>query len=146
MRKTFEELQKMCEALKVDRLNSWSRVNCIHNSLYEYYLKYILHKEEDRDDSIYKVTGGISHDIIERFYTGEITYKNMLEEFEDGWVTAFDVAELKFVRGDGERNKSIAAKYYYDLKNFFSTHEVITDKIDIEQFITIKVGDEYYQG
>lgn len=146
MRKTFEELQKMCEALKVDRLNSWSRVNCIHNSLYEYYLKYILHKEEDRDDSIYKVTGGISHDIIERFYTGEITYKDMLEEFEDGWVTAFDVAELKFVRGDGERNKSIAAKYYYDLKNFFSTHEVITDKIDIEKFVTIKVGDEYYQG
>ena len=146
MRKTFEELQKMCEALKVDRLNSWSRVNCIHNSLYEYYLKYILHKEEDRDDSIYKVTGGISHDIIERFYTGEITYKDMLEEFEDGWVTAFDIAELKFVRGDGERNKSIAAKYYYDLKNFFSTHEVITDKIDIEKFVTIKVGDEYYQG
>ena len=136
----------MCEALKVDRLNSWSRVNCIHNSLYEYYLKYILHKEEDRDDSIYKVTGGISHDIIERFYTGEITYKDMLEEFEDGWVTAFDIAELKFVRGDGERNKSIAAKYYYDLKNFFSTHEVITDKIDIEKFVTIKVGDEYYQG
>ncbi len=146
MRKTFEELQKMCEALKVDRLNSWSRVNCVHNSLYEYYLKYILHKEEDRDDSIYKVTGGISHDIIERFYTGEITYKDMLEEFEDGWVTAFDIAELKFVRGDGERNKSIAAKYYYDLKNFFSTHEVITDKIDIEKFVTIKVGDEYYQG
>lgn len=136
----------MCEALKVDRLNSWSRVNCIRNSLYEYYLKYILHKEEDRDDSIYKVTGGISHDIIERFYTDEIIYKDMLEEFEDGWVTAFDIAELKFVRGDGERNKSIAAKYYYDLKNFFSTHEVITDKIDIEKFVTIKVGDEYYQG
>lgn len=136
----------MCEALKVDRLNSWSRVNCIRNSLYEYYLKYILHKEEDRDDSIYKVTGGISHDIIERFYTDKIIYKDMLEEFEDGWVTAFDIAELKFVRGDGERNKSIAAKYYYDLKNFFSTHEVITDKIDIEKFVTIKVGDEYYQG
>ena len=146
MRKTFEELQKMCEALKVDRLNSWSRVNCIHNSLYEYYLKYVLHKEEDRDDSIYKVTGGISHDIIEKFYTGEITYENMLEEFEDGWITAFDVAELKFVRGDGERNKSIATKYYYDLKDFFSKHEVITDKIDIEQFVAIKVGDEYYQG
>ena len=50
MRKTFEELQKMCEALKVDRLNSWSRVNCIHNSLYEYYLKYVLNKEEYRED------------------------------------------------------------------------------------------------
>lgn len=136
----------MCEALGTDRLNSWSRVNCIHNSLYEYYLKYILHKEEDRDDSIYKVTGGISHDILEKYYTAQIPYDAMVEEFEDGWTTAFDIAELKFVRGDGDRNKSIANKYYYDLKNFFSTHERIKDRIDIEQFITVKIGEEYYQG
>ena len=136
----------MCEALGTDRLNSWSRVNCIHNSLYEYYLKYILHKEEDRDDSIYIVTGGISHDILEKYYTAQIPYDAMVEEFEDGWTTAFDIAELKFVRGDGDRNKSIANKYYYDLKNFFSTHERIKDRIDIEQFITVKIGEEYYQG
>lgn len=146
MRVNSEKIKKMCEALGIDRLNSWSRVNCIHNSLYEYYLKYILHKEEDRDDSIYKVTGGISHDILEKYYTAQIPYDAMVEEFEDGWTTAFDIAELKFVRGDGDRNKSIANKYYYDLKNFFSTHERIKDRIDIEQFITVKIGEEYYQG
>lgn len=146
MRVNSEKIKKMCEALGTDRLNSWSRVNCIHNSLYEYYLKYILHKEEDRDDSIYKVTGGISHDILEKYYTAQIPYDAMVEEFEDGWTTAFDIAELKFIRGDGDRNKSIANKYYYDLKNFFSTHERIKDRIDIEQFITVKIGEEYYQG
>ena len=57
MRISYEELNKMCGALGVDRMNSWSRVNCVHNSLYEYYLKYILHKKEDRSDSIYVVTG-----------------------------------------------------------------------------------------
>lgn len=146
MRVSYEDLKKLCEALKTDRLNSWSRVNCVHNSLYEYLLKYILHIKEDRDDSIYKVTGGISHDIMERFYTHELDYDKMAEEFDDGWMTAFDIAELKFVRGDGKRNQSIADKYYYDLKNFFETHEVITEPIDIEQFVTVKVGDEYYQG
>lgn len=146
MRVSYEDLKKLCEALGTDRLNSWSRVNCVHNSLYEYYLKYILHEKEDRDDSIYKVTGGISHDIMERFYTHELEYNKMVEEFDDGWMTAFDIAELKFVRGDGKRNQSIADKYYYDLKNFFETHEVITEPIDIEQFVTVKVGDEYYQG
>lgn len=143
---SYEELQKMCEALGVDRLNSWSRVNCVHNGLYEYFLKYVLHKKEDRDDSIYKVTGGISHDIIERFYTEELAYEKMAEEFDEGWMMAFDIADLKFVRGDGARNNSIATKYYYDLKNFFETHEKITDHIDIEKFVTVKVGDEYYQG
>ena len=73
MRVSYEDLQKMCEALGVDRLNSWSRVNCIHNSLYEYLLKYILHKKEDRADSIYVVTGGLSHEILEKFYGKEMS-------------------------------------------------------------------------
>ena len=146
MRVSYEDLKKLCGALKTDRLNSWSRVNCVHNSLYEYYLKYILHKKEDHDDSIYKVTGGLSHDIIERLYTNKLAYENMVDEFDTGWMTAFDIGDLKFVRGDGNRNQSIANKYYYDLRNFFKTHEVITEPIDIEQFITVKIGDEYYQG
>ena len=146
MRVSYEELQKMCEALGVDRLNSWSRVNCIHNSLYEYLLKYILHKKEDRADSIYVVTGGLSHEILEKFYGKEISYADMVNEFEDGWTMAFDMADLKFVRSDSERNNNIANKYYYDLKNFFSTHEPITSQMNIEEFIKIKVGDEYYQG
>lgn len=146
MRVSYEDLKKLCGALGTDRLNSWSRVNCVHNSLYEYYLKYILHEKEDRSDSIYVVTGGLSHTILERFYGKEIKYEDMVNEFDDGWVLAFNVSELKFVRGDGRRNQSIADKYYYDLQNFFTTHEVITDHMDIEEFVCIKIGDEYYQG
>lgn len=146
MRISYEELNKMCGALGVDRMNSWSRVNCVHNSLYEYYLKYILHKKEDRSDSIYVVTGGLSHEILEKFYGKEISYEEMINEFDDGWMMAFDVADLKFVRGDSKRNNNIANKYYYDLYNFFSTHEIITQKMSIEEFVYVKIGNEYYQG
>jgi acetone carboxylase gamma subunit len=146
MRKRFEELNELCKKLNTDRLWSWSRVNCTHNSLYEYFLKYIAHEKEDRADSIYTVTGGISHDIIEKFYSGEITKEQMLEEFEDGWVTAFDISELKFNRSDSEKNNDIADKYYKNLEHFFKNHTVLKNKVALEQFITIKIGDEYYQG
>ena len=146
MRLNNDKINEICKKLNTDRLNSWSRVNCVHNSLYEYYLKYILQKKEDHDDSIYKVTGGISHDILEKYYTNEIKYDEMIEQFEDGWMAAFDIGELKFVRSDENRNKSIANKYYYDLKNFFKSHEEIKDNITIEQFTIVKIGNEYYQG
>ena len=146
MRVSYEELNELCSKLETDRLWSWSRVNCVHNSLYEYFLKYVLKRKEDRDNSIYKVTGGISHDIIEKFYSGEIEYDQMIEEFNDGWMTAFDIAELKFNRSDSEKNDSIAEKYYYDLENFFKTHNKIPYKVQLEQFVTVKIGEEYYQG
>lgn len=119
----------MCGALGTDRLNSWSRLNCAENSLYEYYLNYILHKKKDREDSIYVVTGGLSHEILEKFYGKEIKYTDMINEFKDGWIMAFEMADLKFIRNDSERNKSLGNKYYYDLCNFFSTHEIITQKM-----------------
>lgn len=146
MRKTSEELNALCIKFNTDRLWSWSRINCVHNSLYEYYLKYIKHVKGDRDDSIYKVTGGISHDVLEKFYSNEIEYEKMLEEFDDGWLTAFNIAELKFNRSDSARNESIADKYYYDLQHFFKNHQKIPHKVMLEQFITVKIGKEFYQG
>lgn len=146
MRKTYEELNELCKKFDTDRLWSWSRVNCTHNSLYEYYLKYIAHEKEDRADSIYTVTGGISHDIIEKFYSGEITKEQMLEEFNDGWTIAFDIGDLKFNRSDSEKNNDIADKYYKNLEHFFKNHTVLPQKVALEQFVTIKIGDEYYQG
>lgn len=146
MRLNGEEIQKICNELGVDRLNSWSRTNCVKNSLYEYYLKYILHKKEDRANSIYVVTGGMSHEILEKLYLKEIQYDDMSDLFEDSWMTAFDISELKFDRSDSGKNKRIADKYYYDLSHFFMNHEKIKEKIDIEQFVTTKIGNEYYQG
>lgn len=146
MRKTYEELEELKKQFNTDRLWSWSRKNCVHNSLYEYFLRYIKHEKEDRQDSIYVITGGMSHNIIEDFYSNKITKEQMVEEFDDAWITAFDISELKFNRSDTEKNNNIADKYYKDLKHFFQNHIVITDKILLEQFVTVKVGEEYFQG
>ena len=146
MRKTSEELNELCKQLNTDILWSWSRVNCVHNSLYEYYLKYIKHATPDRDNSIYTVTGGICHDIIEKFYNEEISYEQMIDEFNDGWMTAYEIGELKFDRSDSDKNQNIANKYYKDLAHFFTNHKKLPYKLQLEQFVTVKIGDEFYQG
>ena len=97
-RLTSEELQTLMKNEGVSRIWSWSKWNCFHTSPYEYFLKYILHKKEDRTDCIYTTTGGIAHDIMERRYTGKLSYEQMIDDFEDGWVTAFNIAEMKFDR------------------------------------------------
>lgn len=144
-RKTSEELNDIKKKYNVSRLWSWSRYNAYHNSKYEYFLKYIKKAKEDRCDCIYTTTGGMAHDILEKLYKNKITYKDMIDEFEDAWITA-GIAELKFDRNDEERNKKIANKYYYDLQHFFKNHQVIKSKLEIERFITVKVGSNFFQG
>lgn len=146
MRKTVEELQALMVAEGCDRLWSWSKWNCSYNSLYEYYLKYIKHVPEDRANSIYTTTGGLAHDILERFYTDKLPYEKMIEDFEDGWVTAFDIAELKFDRNDEVHNDKIAEKYYECLKHFFINHKPLKYKMLIEQFVKAKIGNNLFQG
>ena len=146
MRKTYEELNKLKDKFQTDRLWSWSRMNSTHNSLYEYYLKYIKHEKEDRADSIYNVTGTMAHDIIEQLYSMQIKQEQMVEEFEECWTVAFDISELKFNRSDSGKNESIADKYYKNLKHFFKNHNMLKRNVALEQFVTVKVGDEYFQG
>ena len=144
-RKTKEELEKVKKKYNVDQLWSWSRFNSYHNSPYEYYLKYIAKKPEDRQDCIYTTTGGMAHDIMEKLYTGKIAYENMDVDFEDVWMTA-GIAELKFDRNDSEKNKKISDKYYKNLKHFFNHHIKIPCKLQIEQFITVLIGKNVFQG
>lgn len=144
-RKTSKELEEIQKKYGVSRLWSWSRFNCYHNSKYEYFLKYIAKKPEDRQDCIYTTTGGLSHEIMENLYTGKIKYEDMDKDFEDAWLTA-NIAELKFDRNDIEKNKRIANKYYKDLKHFFNHHVKISYKLQIEQFITIQIGKSVFQG
>ena len=92
-RKTKEELKEITKKYNVNRLWSWSKFNTYHNSPYEYYLKYIIKKPEDRQDCIYTTTGGMAHDIMENLYMGKIEYENMDSDFEDAWITA-NIAEL----------------------------------------------------
>lgn len=145
-RLTGEQLEALMKKEGVDRIWSWSKINCFHTSPYEYYLKYIKKAKEDRADSIYTTTGGLAHNILEKFYTGEIPYEKMIEEFEDGWVVAADIANLKFDRADEERNEKIKDKYYENLVHFFKNHTVLKNKPIIEQFVKVKIDDNLFQG
>jgi len=144
-RKTGEELEEIKRKYGVDRLWSWSRFNSYHNSQYEYFLKYIANKNEDRQDCIYTVTGGMAHEIMENLYLGKSKYEDMDDEFEDAWMTA-GIAELKFDRNDSEKNKKISDKYYKNLKHFFNNHIMIPHKVEIERFISVLIGKNVFQG
>lgn len=99
----------------------------------------------DRQDCIYTSTGGFSHDILERFYSQEISYEDMVKEFDTAWLT-YELAELKFDRNNPTKDKNVRDKYHDDLIHFFNHHNVITKKILLESFITIKIKNEYFQG
>lgn len=146
MRLTSEELQALMKKEGVDRIWSWSKINCFHISCYEYYLKYIKKVKEDRANSIYVTMGGIAHNILEKFYTNELHYDEMIGEFEDGWTVAVDIADLKFNRTDEEKNARIKEKYYENLVHFFNNHTILDKKPVIEQFIKIKVDNNLFHG
>lgn len=145
-RKTKEELDKILKEENCSRWWSWSKFNTFKVSPYEYYLKYIKHTPEDRQDCIYTSTGSLAHDIIEKFYTGQIKYEEMINEFEDGWVTLYDIAQLKFDRNNEEKSKSIGEKYYLDLQHFFKNHTVLKHKPVLEQFVKVKIGNHLFHG
>ena len=145
-RKTYEELKRIMEQENCSRIWSWSKFNCFKTSPFEYYLKYIKHAEEDRQDCIYTSTGSLAHDIIEKFYTGKIKHEDMINEFEDGWITLHDIAQLKFDRNNEEKNKSIGEKYYLDLQHFFNNHTTLKYKPALEQFVKVKIGSHLFHG
>lgn len=146
MRLTSEELQKVKEKYGVDTLYSWSKVNTFMTSPYEYYLQYILHKKPDVDNCAYAPMGGICHSIIEKFYGNEIRYEDMINEFENGWTTAIDIADLKFDRNDEAKNENIRNKYRANLNCFFNHHKPIKHKVELERFLAAKIGDYVLQG
>lgn len=130
-RLTHEELQKVKEKYGVDELYSWSKTNTFMTSPYEFYLQYILHKKPDIDNCAYAPMGGICHTIIERFYGNHIKYEDMVNEFEDGWTTAIDIADLKFDRNDETKNENIKNKYKANLYYFFKHHQPIKHKVEL---------------
>lgn len=145
-RLTNEELEKIKKKYGVDTLYSWSRLEKFRTSKYEYFLSYVLHKKPDRDDSIYGAIGGKVHDIIEKFYNNEIEYNNMIELFEDSWLTYYDLAKLHFVRDDELKDKSIADRYKINLEHFFTHHKKISYNIVLEKFLVTKIGNYVLQG
>ena len=145
-RLTSEELKAVMKKYDVDELWSWSKVDTAINSMYEYFLKYVLHIKEDRTDCSYATMGGICHSVIEDFYSGKIKFKDMSEQFYDGWVTAIDIANLKFDRNDEVKNNSISEKYKQNLEHFFKNHKKIPYDVSLEQFMTAMIDNNLFQG
>lgn len=102
-----------------------------------------MKKPEDRNNSIYCVSGSNVHDIIEKLYTGQIKYEDMPEAYEDSLFT-MNCAELKYNRGDSAKNDAIADKYENCVRHFFKHHQVINFPNKTEHFITVKISDEIY--
>lgn len=146
IRKTREELEQLKKDLNIDKLWSFSSISTYLTSPYEYFLKYIKHEKPDADANIYGVMGGLVHDTIEAFYNNEIKYDEMFSRFDNFWNINIDLLKIKFDRNNEEMNTKIKSKYYECLKEFMLNHEVINDKMLTEQFMTIKVGDYYFQG
>ena len=145
MRKTKEELEKIKQDLNINKLWSWSKLNTYMTDPYEYLLKYVLRAPEDRKDSIYAVSGGCSHELVEKFYQNELDHQGMLAEYEDK-VFEFNTLGLMYERSDRSKNEKIAKKYEDCMKHFFLNHIRVTNKPIIEQFIIIKVEENYFQG
>lgn len=145
-RLTWDELDKIKKKYNVSILWSWSRVNSYMTSPYEYFLRYVQHKKSDNDNCAYAPIGSLAHSCLERYYSGEINYDDMLSEFEDGWLTNIDIADLKFDRNDDSKNTSIKTKYKYDVEHFFKHHKRMADKVYVERFVTAKIGNNVLQG
>ena len=145
-RLTYEELEKIKKKYGVARLWSWSRMNTYMTSKFEYLLKYILKSKEDRCDSCYTTLGTICHDTLEKFYEGEIEYKDMIDDYNDGFTTAITIADLKFNRSDAEKNKSIGEKYNENLVHFFKNHVPYKHKLLVEKPIVFNIDGNVFVG
>jgi hypothetical protein len=144
-RKSYEYLNKLKNKLNTETLWSWSRYNSYLNDPYGYLLKYIKHEKETKKDSIWGVSGNICHSILEDYYSGKLKYEDMLTEYEDK-LFEMDAMELKYNRSNQEQNEKTADKYEESVKHFFINYKPIEGKVILEQFVTVKVGEHYFQG
>ena len=144
-RKTNEELEQIKKELGITKLWSWSRIDKYIEDPYGYMLHYILHIDEDRNDSIYSVSGSICHECMEEYYKGNLNHQKMFELYEEK-LFEFNTMGLLYDRSDMDKNEKIANKYETCMRHFFLNHKNITDKPIIEPFVLIKIGDHYFQA
>ena len=144
-RKTGKEIEQIKQELGIHKIWSWSKINTYMTDPFEYLLKYVLKVQEDRNDSIYSVSGGTAHDIVEEFYQGKIDNQGILEKYEDK-LFEFNTLGLMYDRSDKDKNEKIASKYEDCMRHFFLNHKKATNKPILEPFILIKVGSQYFQG
>ena len=144
-RKTQEELEIIKKKFNVSQIYSWSKYHTYKQDPYTYLLKYIKKIKEDRTDSFYAPSGGLTHQILQDFYEHKITYDQMIEGYESG-LLELNLMGLKYDRSDEGKNQKIAEKYETCIRHFFKNHIPIKSKVDNERFVTILVKPFLFQG
>lgn len=144
MRVSREKLEAIKKKYNVDELFSWSKYNTYKIDPYSYYLKYIKKIKENRENP-YSFMGGKAHSIIEDFYEKKIKYSDMIEKFEDA-VLDKNIKKLKYNRKDEKANEKIGSTYENTIRHFYKNHIPIEGKVIIEQFVTINVNGNIFQG
>lgn len=141
MRLSKEEIQDIKDQNHTNTLYSFSRLSRWEQSRYEYFLNYVKHIKPDRNDCIYGSIGGGCHDILEKFYSEEIEYDDMADEFGDTWFTNYEVLDLKFDRNVAEQDAKLANRWHENVKHFFANHKTIPYQVKCEQPAVIKVNN-----
>lgn len=145
-RLSHEELDRIKNKYNASRIWSFSRINTYLTSKYEYALKYVMHVPEDRQDCAYTSLGSLCHDTLDDYYEGKITYEDMEPQFNDGWLTAIDIADLKLDRNDDEHDKNLKEKYKLDIQHFFKNHVRYNHKLLIEKPVITSVDSNIFVG
>jgi len=145
-RKTSKEINQIKKDNNCSEIYSWSKYNIMKNEPYIYFLKYILHAPEDRQDSIYGSAGNAVHDLMENYYSGELEYGQLREIYEEKMFD-FEIMGLKFDRNNKEKNEKIGLKYNECNTHFLDNFIPIEGKnIELESFLLSKVKYQLFQG
>lgn len=142
MRLTTEQKFNLKNQYNVETLYSFSRIDTFKTCPYSYYLKYILNTKQK--NNIYSLLGNISHDIIQNYRLGKISYSEMAERFEEKWNLS-KITGLTF-SPDHDRNKDMSKRYYENMIHFFKNHKPHEYETHIESAVHGRFGKSAILG
>ena len=115
---------------------SYSRIECFHDCPYRWFLKYI--REESEKPMFYSSYGSFMHKLLEDFYKGEISQKEMYIKF------LFDFSSN--VQGDRPSEK-IVENYIHEGEKFIKSFSPLPFKpIAIEKWFSFDIRGKQFQG
>ncbi len=115
---------------------SFSRLNSYRQCPCAWYLHYLM--EEEEEECFYSSFGSFCHELIARFYTGELTRDELLPEFLQGFS----------LRVLGERPSADAERKYLDqgAEYFENFEEFPLETVFVEQKKDFQVGNVKMTG
>lgn len=134
-----EDYIKIYNEYNVNKTWSFSKVETYIRDKYEYFLKYVIKVKGDRNDSGYGDFGTLVHDTIEKYYNGEITKQQVLEEYDNKSVE-LDMLGKKFDRTDENKNEKYRNEYDTCVRHYLKEIEKPNNKFITEKPIILQLA------